>query len=58
MKQLKLALPHKPFETLINTAKSVVAYIRKHPDDVMLAVMLVMLMEIDADIEDLEGPST
>lgn len=58
MKQLKLAFPTKPFESIINRAKDVVAYVRKHPDDVMLAIMLVMLIEIDADIEDLEGPSS
>jgi len=60
MKQLKLpfSFPQKLFEPFTNAVKSTFNYIKQHPDDVMLAVILVMLMEIESDIEDLEGPST
>lgn len=54
MKQLPL-----PIETTaqraLTQARSLMDYVRKHPSDLLLAVIAVILMDIESDLDQLES---
>jgi hypothetical protein len=54
MKQLQLPLPQSTFERIFNKAKDITDYVVKNPTDLLLALTLVLLIDIESDIDQLE----
>lgn len=57
MKQLELPLPTTTtrFERAMSKASEIIDYARNNPGDVMLALMTVLLLDIENDLDDLES---
>jgi hypothetical protein len=55
MKQLKLPLPLAAarLEHIKFRANGLLEYIKEHPSDLLMALILVLLMDIEDDIDDL-----
>lgn len=53
--QLKLPLMTSHLQQAIHKARNVLEYAKAHPDEVMLAVMTILLLDIEGDIDDLEA---
>lgn len=53
MYQLKLPLTTSHLQQALNKARSALEYAKAHPDEVMLAVMTILLLDIEDDIDDL-----
>jgi hypothetical protein len=53
MKQLKLPLAAARLEHIKVRANSILEYIKEHPTDLLVALILVLLMDIEDDIDDL-----
>jgi ABC-type molybdate transport system permease subunit len=54
MEQLKLPIKTSTLQLAINKARSALAYAKAHPDEIMLAVMTIMLLDIEDDLDHLE----
>jgi|GEM_PF-5792771 len=53
MKQLPLPISQSTFEQLFNKAKQFTNYCLQHPSDVLLAITLILLIDIENDIDEL-----
>lgn len=54
MKQLDLPLKTNRVQQAMNAARSALEYAKAHPDEILLAVITLMLLDIEGDIDDLE----
>jgi hypothetical protein len=55
MQQLELPFATSRSQRAVLKAKEILEYARQHPGDVLLALMAVILMDIENDIDHLEG---
>jgi hypothetical protein len=53
MQQLDLPLNHQRLATVKHHATGLLDYIRKHPGDLLLAAVLVLLIDIEGDVDQL-----
>jgi hypothetical protein len=53
MQQLRFPFKTDMIQSIVYKAKNALAYVAKHPGDLILAVMLVMLIDIENDLENL-----
>lgn len=53
MRQLTLPLDQSHLKRLWHGVKALGQYAKDHPDEVMLALMAVLLLDIEDDIDDL-----
>lgn len=53
MKQLELPLPQSTSERIFNKAKDITDYIIKNPSDLLLALTIVLLLDIESDLDQL-----
>jgi|694.fasta_scaffold41421_13 hypothetical protein len=54
MQQLDLPLKTNRVQQVIDKARGVLEYAKAHPDEILLAVMTLMLLDIESDIDELE----
>ncbi len=54
MQQLDLPLKTNRVQQVMDKARSVLEYAKAHPDEILLAVMTLMLLDIESDIDELE----
>jgi hypothetical protein len=53
MKQLKLPLAAARLEHIKLKANSILQYVREHPSDLIMALLLVLVMDIEDELEQL-----
>ena len=54
MQQLNLPFKTNHIQRVMDKAKGALEYAKAHPDEILLAVMTLMLLDIEGDIDDLE----
>jgi hypothetical protein len=54
MQQLDLPLKTNRVQQAMDKARGALEYAKAHPDEILLAVMTLMLLDIEGDIDDLE----
>jgi|Laugresu1bdmlbsd_1035121.scaffolds.fasta_scaffold09259_3 hypothetical protein len=54
MQQLDLPLQTNRVQRAMDKARGALEYVKAHPDEVLLAVITLMLLDIEGDIDDLE----
>jgi hypothetical protein len=58
MQQLELPFTTTRSQRALFKAKEILEYARQHPGDVILALLAVMLMDIESDIDQLTDQTT
>lgn len=53
MKQLNLPLTLARMENLKLKAQNILQYVREHPSDLIMALLLVLVMDIEDELEEL-----